>query len=237
MRAMILAAGRGERMGHLTQHTPKPLLLVAGKYLIEYAILSLKKAGIQEIIINVSYLGEQIKTALGTGKRYGVSICYSEEKERLETGGGILQALPWLGNGPFLVMSSDIITAYPLKQLQLYALKGLAHLVMVNNPIYNKQGDFGLQQDNIVIDGMPLLTFGSIGVYRPELFDGHKAGYFRLASEVLLPAINKGLVTGELYQGTWYNIGTPRDLDDINQRAREDSNLRPLASETNTLSN
>ena len=136
MRAMIFAAGRGERMRKLTELLPKPLLHVAGHYLIEYAICNLKRAGIREIVINVSYRGEQIKDALGNGERYGVNIVYSEEKERLETGGGIVQALPLLGDEPFVVMSSDIITDFPLQNLLHYS-NSLAHLIMVPNPPYH----------------------------------------------------------------------------------------------------
>ena len=235
MHGMILAAGRGERMGELTAQTPKPLLRVAGHYLIEYAISSLVKAGIHDIVINISYHGEQIKAALGDGKRYGATFFYSEEKERLETGGGIFQALPMLGKETFLVMSSDIITDYPLKQLSSKR-DSLAHLIMVDNPTYHPRGDYGLLADKIDLHAHPTFTFASIGLYHPDLFSGSKPGHFRL-TQVLVPAIMKGQVTGEHYSGVWYNIGTQDDLDEANQRAREDSNLRPLASETNTLSN
>src|SRR3990167_3589963 len=176
MRAMILAAGRGERMGPLTDKIPKPLL--------------------------------------GNGERYGVSILYSEEKECLETGGGILQALPLLGQQPFLVMSSDIITDYPIKKMLIPPPK-LAHLVLVDNPPYHPQGDFGLFGINVDIQAQPALTFGNIGIYRPELFAHCQPGYFRI-SDVLFPAINNGQITGENYQGTWYNIGTYQDLEEIN---------------------
>lgn len=230
MRAMILAAGRGDRMGKLTVNTPKPLLRINGHYLIDYAIANIKWAGIHEIVINISYHAEQIKTALGNGERHGVSIIYSEEKERLETGGGIFQALPLLGSRPFLVMSSDIITDYPLQKLFCYS-ESLAHLLLVNNPPYHPYGDFGLRDGNIDTDARPTYTYANIGVYRPEFFTDCEPGYFRLA-QVLKPAISSGLVTGELYHGMWHNIGTPDDL----VRAREDSNLRPLVSETNTLS-
>ena len=235
MRAMILAAGRGERMGEITHRVPKPLLRIAGNYLIEYALFSLKRAGIHEIVINISYLGDQIKAALGDGSRYGVTIAYSEEKERLETGGGIFQALPLLGEDPFIVMSSDIVTDYPLQQFPRH-LNGLAHLVMVDNPSYHARGDFGLCQGVIDINAQPTLTFASVGIYHPALFAGCEPGHFRL-TKVLHPAIAKGLVTGEHYQGTWYNVGTLEELSMADQRAREDSNLRPSASETGTLSN
>lgn len=233
-RAMILAAGRGERMGALTATLPKPLIKVDGHYLIEYAIAAIRQAGIHEIVINVSWHADQIKSALGCGSHYGVKIHYSEEAERLETGGGIFQALPLLGTQPFLVMSSDIITDYPLRELSEQP-QGLAHLVMVTNPVYNLAGDFGLNHGRIDTHVSQTLTFGNIGVYRPELFANCSAGYFRLTN-VLNPAIAAGQVTGEHYQGWWHNIGTPADIEEV-IRAREDSNLRPLASETNTLSN
>ncbi len=235
MRAMILAAGRGERMGSLTANAPKPLLYVAGKYLIEYAIFSLVKAGIKEIVINVSYQAEQIKTALGDGKRYGVTIFYSEEKERLETGGGIFHALPLLGEEPFIVLSSDIITDYPLHQLPQQP-EGLAHLVMVDNPPYHPEGDFGLREGRLVMNVQPTFTFGNISIFRPEFFKNCEPGHFRLTT-LLIPAVLANQITGEHYRGAWYNVGTPSDLQEVNLRAREDSNLRPLASETNTLSN
>ena len=235
MRAIILAAGRGERMGALTAHVPKPLLRVAGYYLIEYAILSLVRARITEIVINVCYHREQIKAALGDGKRYGATLFYSEEQERLETGGGILHALPLLGDKPFVVLSGDVITDYSLNQLPREP-DGLAHLIMVTNPAYNSLGDFGLRAGRLDMQAKPTLTFGNISVLRPELFAGDEPGHFRLATK-FIPAILRGELTGEHYQGTWYNIGTAADLEYVNQRAREDSNLWPLASETNTLSN
>jgi MurNAc alpha-1-phosphate uridylyltransferase len=235
MRAMILAAGRGERMGELTAQTPKPLLQVAGHYLIEFAIASLKRAGIQEIVINVSYHRDQIKSILGDGARYGVTILYSEEAERLETGGGIVHALPLLGDEPFIVISSDIITAFPLATLPKEP-QGLAHLVLVNNPVFHPDGDFGLRDSKVGLQIQPRLTFANIGIYRPDIFSACTPGFFPW-KQVMFPLIESGQVTGEHYEGPWFNIGTPADLLDVNQRAREDSNLRPLASETNTLSN
>ena len=215
MRAMILAAGRGERMGALTQHTPKPLLEVNGKYLIEYAIENLVRAGIFEIAINLSYHSEQIKSVLGDGKRYDISIFYSEEEERLETGGGIFKALPFFEKDPFLVLSSDIITDYPLSQLPP-SPKGLAHLVLVNNPPYHPRGDFGLANGLLSLAAQPSFTFSNIGVYRPELFAACEAGHFPL-SQLLLPAIAAGQLTGEYYSGLWFNVGTAKDLVLVNE--------------------
>lgn len=232
MRAMILAAGRGERMGELTLHTPKPLLRVAGSYLIEYAINSLERAGIKEIIINLSWLGAQIKTVIGDGSRYRVKIKYIEEVERLETGGGIFNALPLLGDAPFLVTSSDIITDYAFDKLYMPSMPAtmLAHLVLVDNPNFLPEGDFGLRDNNIIdMTVTPRLTFANIGVYSPQLFSSCESGHFRLA-KVLLPAILRGSVTGEHYTGVWYNVGTPQLLEEINLRARWDSALQPLVS-------
>jgi MurNAc alpha-1-phosphate uridylyltransferase len=237
MRAMILAAGRGERMRKMTELLPKPLLHVAGHYLIEYSLCSLKRAGIKEIVINVSYRSNQIKEALGDGSRYGVNIFYSEEEERLETGGGVFKALPQLGPEPFLVLSSDVITDYPLAKLPR-KLSGLAHLVLVDNPVFHPQGDFGLQDDRVTMKmkDSSSYTFANIGIYHPDLFLGCEASHFPL-NKLLFPAVQNNRVTGESFQGKWFNVGTPEQLEEVNLRAREDSNLRPLASETNTLSN
>lgn len=210
MRAMILAAGRGKRMGALTEHIPKPLLKIQDRYLIEYAIHSLTKINIQDIVINVSYHKEKIKNALGNGDRYGVTIHYSEEEEALETGGGIYHALPLLGTEPFIVISSDIITDYPLQQLPKNP-ESLAHLLLVDNPTYHPNGDFGLEKQRIVFSNTKTLTFASLGIYRPELFSDCKPGRFRL-TEVLNPAIEKKQVTGEYYSGRWQNMGTPEDI-------------------------
>jgi N-acetyl-alpha-D-muramate 1-phosphate uridylyltransferase len=216
MRAMILAAGRGLRMAHLTAETPKPLLRVCGHYLIEFAIHALRKAGIQDIVINVSYLREQIKSALGDGKQYDVRLHYSEEPDALETGGGILQALPLLGKGPFIVLSGDLITEYPLENL-IHCPKKLAHLVLVNNPDFHPQGDFCLQGDRVLKTGGQKLTFSNMGVYHPDLFAHCQPGRFRLG-DLLKEAVEKGQVTGEHYQGVWYNVGTPQQLDAVDVR-------------------
>lgn len=232
-KAMILAAGRGERMGVLTDNLPKALLKVGGHYLIDYAILAIKRAGIQEIIINISWRAEKIKAALESGEHYGVKILYSEEQERLETGGGIFQALPLLGPQAFLVMSSDIITDYPLQDLPQDP-EGLAHLVMVKNPSWHPGGDYGLCNEKIILDASEKLTYASFGIFRPALFAGCLPGHFRL-TKVFAPAIAAGKISGEEYQGLWYNMSTAQDIKEF-ERAREDSNLRPLASETNTLS-
>lgn len=215
MRAMILAAGRGERMKGLTDKTPKPLLRIGDKYLIEYAIDSLKRAGINEIVINVSWHANVVKAALGDGKQFGVTLVYSEEPERLDTGGGITKALPLLGQEPFLVVSADIITDYPMKNLPRQP-QGLAHLVLVDNPPFHPYGDFGLKGKHVDILSAPAYTFANIGVYRPELFDGCEVEVFPL-SKLLFSAIRQHHITGEYYKGIWYNVGTPEDLQHAQQ--------------------
>jgi MurNAc alpha-1-phosphate uridylyltransferase len=215
MRAMILAAGRGERMKELTHKTPKPLLRVGDRYLIEFAIENLKRAGITEIVINISWRARAIKEALGDGKQYGVILVYSEESQRLETGGGITKALPLLGREPFIVLSADIITDFPLKKLPQQP-QGLAHLVLVDNPPFHPHGDFGLAGKQVDMLSAPAYTFANIGVYRPELFDSCAVEVFPL-SNLLFPAIRKQQITGEYYKGVWYNVGTPEDLQHAQQ--------------------
>ena len=210
MNGMILAAGRGERMGSLTENLPKPLLKVGDRYLIEHAISSLKNAGINEIVINISWHAEKIRAALGSGEKYGVKIIYSEEEERLETGGGIFKALPLLGDDPFLVMSSDVITDYPLHQLPK-SPQGLAHIVMVDNPYYHASGDYGLDNGKVILNASHVLTYASFGIFRPELFAECTPSHFRL-TKVLNPAISAEKVTGEIYEGFWHNIGTAEDI-------------------------
>jgi MurNAc alpha-1-phosphate uridylyltransferase len=213
MRGMILAAGRGERMGALTAATPKPLLKVGGYYLIEYSLSALKKAGIHEVIINVCYLGDQIKRAIGDGSQYGLTIHYSEEKEALETGGGVFQALPWLGSDPFIVLSCDVVTDYDLQKLPKNP-SGLAHLVLVDNPEYHTKGDFCLTGNKVYCGQQSTLTFSNIGVYRPELFTGCSPGKFRLGS-LLRDRILQDKITGEHFKSIWYNLGRPEDLEKI----------------------
>lgn len=210
-RGMILAAGRGERMGHLTEKTPKALLRVNNRYLIEYSIQALKTNGINEIVINVSYLADQIKNALGNGSHYGVEILYSDEPEPLETGGGVFQALPMLGDQPFIVLSCDVISDYPLQKLPVTPDK-LAHLVLVDNPDFHPQGDFVLRGNQILTGPGKTFTFGNIGVYTQELFKDCKPGKFRLG-DLLKNAIQAAKVTGESYHGFWQNFGTPLQLE------------------------
>ncbi len=218
MKAMILAAGRGERMRPLTDHTPKPLLEVAGRRLIEYHIDNLVAAGMTELVINHAHLGEQIETVLGDGSAYGATIQYSAETTALETAGGIFNALPLLGDAPFVVVNADVWTDYPFQQLP-GSIEGLAHLVLVNNPKHNPQGDFALQGAQVREDGEQKFTFSGISILRPELFAGCKPGAFPLAP-LLRRAMQSGKVSGEHYRGEWCDIGTPERLQQLDQKLR-----------------
>jgi len=215
MRAMILAAGRGERMRPLTDTVPKPLLKVAGQCLIEYHINALVAAGFTDIVINLAYLGEQIRQTLGDGQHYGVRLHYSDEgSQALETGGGIVHALPLLGNNPFLVLNGDIWTDYPFHRLREHQVSGLAHLILVNNPSHNPIGDFHLQGQQIDAQGNPRLTFSGIGIYHPYLFQNCQPGRFSVVP-LLREAMAKKQITGEHYPGQWQDIGTPQRLQQL----------------------
>jgi len=212
MKAMILAAGRGERMRPLTDLTPKPLLQVAGKALIEHTILQLVGAGFTEIVINHAHLGAQIEAALGNGERYGARILYSPEgAQALETAGGIIHALPLLGKEPFLVVNGDIATDFPFETLHQVPVD-LAHLILVDNPEHHAQGDFGLDGEGGVIEnGKETFTFSGIGIYDPALFDDAPAGVSKLGP-LLRRAIGRRRVSGQKYDGFWMDIGTPERL-------------------------
>lgn len=222
MKAMILAAGRGERMRPLTDTTPKPLLEVSGKSLIEYHLFALASAGFTDVVINICYFPEQFITRLGQGERYGVNIQYSVETgEPLETGGGILNALPLLGEGHFLVLNADIWTDYPLSQLPK-TLKSLAHLVLVDNPPHNPKGDYFLQGGLVSKTGHePRLTYAGINIYHTSLFAECQPGRFRLPS-ILEKPIQAGLVTGEHYKGKWMDIGTIERLKNLEIEIQRD---------------
>lgn len=218
---MILAAGRGERMRPLTDDAPKPLLPVAGKPLIVWQIERLAAAGIQHLVINHAHLGEQIESVLGDGRNWQVTIRYSPEGEgkALETGGGIFNALPLLGDAPFLVINGDIWHDMDLGALALPA-GNLAHLVMVDNPTHHRQGDFCLRDGRIYRDGEPRLTYSGIAVYASGLFANCQAGAFPLAP-LLRQASDAGRVSGEHHTGCWIDVGTPQRLADVEQLARE----------------
>ena len=211
---MILAAGRGERMRPLTDSTPKPLLKVGGKALIEYHIQALVRAGVTEIIINYAWLGEQFEQVLGNGKRYGARLSYSPEGAKaLETGGGIFRALPMLGEGPFVVVNGDIWTEFSYERLTQVPVD-LAHLVLVPNPPHHPKGDFVLDDGKVRDDGETRLTFSGIGVYRSQLFAGCTGGAFQLAP-LLRKAMVSRQVSGEKFPGLWFDIGTPQRLEQL----------------------
>ena len=217
MKAMILAAGRGERMRPLTDRCPKPLLPVAGKPLIVYHIEKLAAADFTELVINVAYRGSQIKQALGDGSEWGVHIEYSEEgKQALETGGGIVHALPLLGSEPFLVVNGDIWTDFDFAELPQVA-ESLAHLVLVDNPEHHPEGDFVLEGGQVSQTGTPKYTFSGIGVYQPELFKGQPDAAFPLGP-LLRETMDRQQVTGQHYKGHWTDVGTPERLEKLDQQ-------------------
>ncbi|MFA5984868.1 MAG: nucleotidyltransferase family protein [Methylococcaceae bacterium] len=215
MKAMILAAGRGERMRPLTDTTPKPLLIAGGKALIVHTIEQLVQAGFNDIVINHAHLGQQIETELGDGREWGAHISYSAEySAALETAGGIIKALPLLGKETFLVVNGDIATDFPFTSLAQIPVK-LAHLVMVNNPTHHPEGDFGLDTSQHIIANAPeKLTFSGIGLYHAEFFYGTQPGKQKLLP-LLLNAIAKGQVSGQKYDGFWMDIGTPERLQQL----------------------
>ncbi len=216
MKAMILAAGKGERLRPLTLHTPKPLVRAGGMPLIEYHVRALAAAGIRELVINHAWLGQQIEDYLGDGAQFGVQIQWSAEEEPLETGGGIFKALPLLGSEPFVLVNADIWTRFDFAQLPARP-EGLAHLVMVDNPVHNPQGDFCLQDGWVSArQDQPGLTFSGISVIDPALFTGCQPGAFRLAP-LLVEAMEQGLVTGERLQGRWVDVGTHERLAEVEQ--------------------
>ncbi len=224
MKAMILAAGRGERLRPFTDHTPKPLLPLAGKPLIVWHIEALVAAGIRDIVINHAWLGGQIEAALGDGGAFGARIVYSPEgDEALETGGGIHHALPLLGDAPFLVVNGDVCTDYDFSRLPARP-GGLAHLLLVANPAHHPAGDFFLAGGRVMGEGAPAgatrLTFSGIGLYSPRLFDGCESGRFPLAP-LLRRAMAQGRVSGECYGGCWVDVGTPERRDEAERLLRQ----------------
>jgi MurNAc alpha-1-phosphate uridylyltransferase len=214
MKAMILAAGRGERLKPLTLKTPKPLLPVGDTTLLGHVLSQVRKAGITDVVINVHHLGDQIIQYSGDGSAFGLKIQYSVEDTLLETGGGIFQALPLLGSNPFLVLSADVWTDYPLEQLITKKTNG-AHLVFVDNPDFHPAGDYALDQAGFVHTDLPnKLTYANVGLLHPDLFCEEKSGVFRLSS-VFQKAIMNKQVTGERYAGVWYNVGTQEELNNL----------------------
>lgn len=213
---MILAAGRGERMRPLTDHTPKPLLEVKGKALIVYHIEKLASLGFKEIIINIAHLGYKIQEALGDGSRWGVSLIYSDEQEggALESAGGIKKALPFFKDETFLVVNGDVWCDYEFDN-SIELGEDLAHLILVNNPDHNLDGDFGLENKRVLNEAKEMYTFSGIGYYSPKLFEDVELGKSTLAP-LLRKAIKHNKVSGSLHVGKWRDIGTPQRLEEIN---------------------
>jgi MurNAc alpha-1-phosphate uridylyltransferase len=219
MKAMVLAAGRGERMRPLTDATPKPLLEVGGQPLIAYHLRALSRAGVRDIVINLSWLGSQIRERLGSGAGYGLSIEYSEEGPvPLETGGGIFRALPLLGAAPFLVVNADVWTDFDFRGFQLDAAAD-ARLLLARNPPHHPQGDFGLDGDHVVERASERFTYCGIGLYSPELFAGCSAGRFALLP-LLKRAIAARRLRGQVHQGEWLDIGSPERLAELDARLK-----------------
>ena len=217
MKAMILAAGRGERMRPLTDKLPKPLLEVDGKPLIVYHIEKLASAGFEEIIINIAHLGYKIPEFLGDGSAWGIKIIYSDEQDSgaLESAGGIIKALPLLGNETFLVVNGDVFCDYNFNP-DFNLGDSLAHLILVENPSHNTNGDFGLDNAYVLNEAKVTYTFSGIGYYNPKMFQNLECDKLALAP-ILREYITKQKVSGELFLGLWHDIGTPQRLKDINR--------------------
>jgi MurNAc alpha-1-phosphate uridylyltransferase len=212
MKAMVLAAGRGERMRPITDHIPKPLVPVAGKPLIVYHLEALQRAGIREVVINLAYRGAQIRAALEDGSGYGVRIQYSDEgPEPIETGGGIFKALPLLGAEPFIVVNGDVWTDFDVASLPPLAADAHARLVMVPNPPHVANGDFALDGDYVIESDTDRVTYSGIGVFSPQFFHDCQPGRFPLRP-LLSRAIAARKLQGQLYRGVWLDIGTPQRL-------------------------
>lgn len=223
MKAMLLAAGRGERMRPLTDVTPKPLLEAGGKPLVARLIERLAAAGFRELVINHAHLGDRIEAALGDGARFGVRIAYSPEPTALETAGGIAQALALLGAAPFAAINADLHTDYPFERLRSALPAGAhAHLVLVDNPPHHPLGDFALVDGRVANAGTPMLTFSGIGVYDPALFAGIARGARAQLAPLLRRAADAGRVTGERFRGGWLDVGTPERLAALDAALRGD---------------
>ncbi len=225
MKAMILAAGRGMRMRPLTDHTHKGLLKVAGVPMLEQHVKHLSNIGIKDIVINVSYLAEQIQTFLGTGQQYGVKIRYSIEEMPLEVGGGIIKALPLLGVDPFITINCDVWTDFPLQSLAEKLRNHDGHIVLVNNPEHRQQGDFHLNNEKVELLNLTKspknnYTFSGIAIYHPRIFADFSHDCLQPMLPILKKAIQTKRLSGEYYQGMWNDIGTPERLAAINENTR-----------------
>ena len=225
MKAMILAAGRGERLRPLTEATPKPLLDVAGKPLIGWHLARLAAAGFRDVVINVSHLAEQIVAALGDGARYGVRIAYSREREPLETAGGIANARALLGPEPFLLVNGDVYCAFDFSNFKGFSLQEvLAHLVLIPNPPHHPEGDFTLERGVVGNAPAPRYTYSGIAVMSPALVAGVPPGAKAQLAPLLRAAADRSRITGELYAGLWQDVGTAERLAELRSYL---SNERP----------
>lgn len=221
MIAMILAAGRGERLRPLTDNIPKALIEVCGQRLLERHLRTLRNAGVDDVVINLGWLGEQIVERVGSGASYGLNVVYSQEGDNvLETGGGIQRALPMLGAEPFLVVNADVYTDMPVPHVTL-ADSELGHLVVVPTPDYRRGGDFDLDNGLITYSDSATYTFSGMAIYKPEFFAGCKAGRFSI-TPMLFDAVDKKQLQGSLYDGLWADVGSPERLRQIECR-RADS--------------
>jgi MurNAc alpha-1-phosphate uridylyltransferase len=223
MKAMILAAGKGERMRPLTDQIPKPLLEVAGKPLIAWHLEKLAKANFEDVIINHAYLGKMIEAYVGDGSRWNLKIAYSREGSPLETAGGIKKALPLIGDQPFLVINADIYTDFnfaTIKNRNLNDCKG--HLVMVKNPKQHPDGDFFLQNNQIELEGKERLTFSGIAIYQPKIFEDINIEPVAKLAPILKKLIGEKCISGEAYRGLWFDIGTPERLNEVNLFLKEE---------------
>lgn len=226
MRAMILAAGRGERMRPLTDTMPKPLLCVAGKPLITWHLEKLARAGFKHVVINHAWLGDRIESALGDGSQWGLSIRYSAEGTALETAGGIATALPLLGEEPFLVINGDIWCDWEVSRATQAAdlikqRRSLGWLLLVNNPPHHPEGDFALtDQGHVTLTGSNPLTFSGVGVYDPQLFNGIQPAVPAKLAPLLRQEMTGQRILGEHHQGIWIDVGTPERLKELDQMVR-----------------
>jgi N-acetyl-alpha-D-muramate 1-phosphate uridylyltransferase len=223
-RAIILAAGRGERLRPLTDRMPKPLLPVGGRPLIEWQIERLAQGGFRDLVINHAHLGDMIEAVLGDGRRFGVRIRYSPESPALETAGGIVQAMPLLDAQPFVVVSGDIHTAFDFQSLEPRMAQiarnpeaHVAHLVLVDNPPWHANGDMGLDNGYVTREG-ERLTYGNIAVFHPRIFLGMGRGTWLKLFPWLYQFVDAGMVTGEHYRGPWDNVGTAEQLAALDRR-------------------
>lgn len=228
-KAMILAAGLGQRMRPLTDLLPKPMLPAGGKPLLQYHLEALAHIGVREVVINLAYLGDKIRNFVGTGERFGLVVTYSEEPEPLETAGALLQALPLLGDQPFILINGDVWTDYPLANLANYALPDDddAHLILVPNPEFHPTGDFSPNHNGRLENNPNLVkfTFGGLSLIHPRLISQYpqQRNKFPLG-EVLRFGIAQNKISAEVYRGNWNDVGTPERLAQLDSQLRKNNN-------------